>query len=105
MNRLQKNSQYLKLLLKASPKQRRALLRTANKEQIFCLCEICLNILAGNVPVNIKKLKKFKNVLRKLAKSSTKYSVKKNIILKQSGGFLSNILPAIATVLSSILGG
>lgn len=104
MKRLRKNSNFLKLLLKTSPNKRRSLLRTANKEQVSCLCEICLNILAGNIPVNIKKIKKFKNVLRKLANPSTKLQTKKNILVNQSGGFLGNILPTIATVLSNILG-
>lgn len=103
MKRLRKNSNYIRLLLKASPNQRKALIRTANKEQISCLCEICLNILGGNIPVNVNKLKKFKTTLRKLANSSTKSDTKKKILLNQSGGFLSQILPAVATVLSNIL--
>lgn len=78
MKRLRKNRNYLRLLLKATPRQRRALIRSANTEQISCLCEICLNILGGNIPVNVKKFKKFKNTLRKLANSSTKNSTKKN---------------------------
>lgn len=103
MKRIRNNSQFLKLLLKTSPKKRRSLLRTANKEQVSCLCEICLNILAGNIPVNIKKIKKFKNILRKLANPSTKFTTKKNIFVNQSGGFLSKLLPTIASVLSNIL--
>lgn len=103
MKKLRKNSNYLRLLLKASPNQRRALIRTANKEQVSCLCEICLNILGGNIPVNVKKIKKFKHTLRKLANSSTKNSTKKNLMLNQSGGFLTKILPMVATVLSNIL--
>lgn len=104
MKKIRKNSSFLRMLLTAPPKQRRALIRTANKEQVSCLCEICLNILGGNIPVNVNKFKKFKNTLRKLANSSTKNSTKKQIMLNQTGGFLSAILPTIATVLGNILG-
>ena len=57
-------------MAKATSVQKLALLRTATKSQINALCEICLNILAGHLPLNIKRLKKYKDTIRKLAKRS-----------------------------------
>lgn len=104
MKRLRKNSEFLRLLCKAKSHQRKKLLRTANKEQILCLCEICLNILSGNIPVDVKKLEKIKNVIRKIAKPSLSITKKKNMIVNQSGGFLSKIIPFVSTFLNNVLG-
>jgi len=94
----------LKALAETHPAQKRALLQTANKNQIESLCEICLNILSGNLPINVQKIKKYKNVLRTLTKKSASIQRKKKLLLNQSGGFLPLIAPAIISALGGILG-
>lgn len=104
MKKLKQNYHFLNILSRSSPAQKKALLRTANKGQILSLCEICLNVLSGNVPVSVKKLRKYRNVLRRVAKKSTKLAHKKKIFINQSGGFLPIVLRAIGPVLAGLLG-
>lgn len=80
------------------------MLRTANKSQIHCLCEICLNVLEGNVPVQVKKLHKYRNAIRKIANRSTSMNQKKKILVNQAGGFLPLILPAVLSGLAGMVG-
>ena len=104
MKKLKQNYHFLNILSRSSPAQKRALLRTANKGQILSLCEICLNVLSGNVPSPVKRLRKYRKALRKVAKKSTKLAHKKKIFINQSGGFLPIVLRAIGPVLAGLLG-
>lgn len=101
---LKKHYHFLQILARSHPSQKKALLRTANNVQIKSICEICLNVLSGNINVNRKKLKKYKNVLRTLAKKTTSIQRKKKMLINQSGGFLPVIAPAIISALGGILG-
>lgn len=104
MKNLRKNYHFLHLLAKATPTQKRALLKTANNSQISAVCEICLNLLVGNLPANIKRLKKFKNIIRKLTQRSVNVTNKRRLLLNQSGGFLPALAPVILSALSGIIG-
>lgn len=67
------------------------------------MCEIAINLLKGVYTVNDKdrkKLKKYKNQLRKLASSKRSLKSKRRII--QSGGALVPLL--VSTLLSSAVG-
>lgn len=101
---LKKNYHFLQILARSHPLQRKALLQTANNTQIKCVCEICLNVLSGNINVNRNKLKKYKNTLRTLAKKTISIQKKKKMLVGQSGGFLPAIAPAIIAALGGILG-
>lgn len=101
---LKKQYHFLRILAHSHPSQKRALLKTANNDQILSLCEICLNILNGNIPVNASKLKKYKNLLRSLSKKRESIQKKKRLLVNQSGGFLPLIAPAIISALGGILG-
>lgn len=104
MKNLKKNYHFLQMLAKATPDQKRALLRTASNSQVLSLCEICLNTLVGNIPVDIKRLKKYKNIIRKLSKRSTSVRNKKALLLNQKGGFLPALAPVILSALAGIVG-
>lgn len=101
---LKKHVHFLRAVATTHPLQRRALLKTAKNEQIESLCEICLNILAGNIPVNVNKMKKYKNLLRNLARKKSSIQQKKRMLVNQSGGFLPLLAPAIISTLGGILG-
>lgn len=101
---LKKHYYFLHALANAHPQQRKALLRTAKNSQIESICEICLNILGGNIPVNLRKMKKYKNILRNLAKKSSNIQQKRKTLVNQSGGFLPLLAPAIISTLGGILG-
>ena len=102
---LDNSKAFLELLAKSKPKRRQQLLATISPEEIKALCEICLNIINGNLPVDeqqYKKLKKKKAVIRILG---SKGSVqKKKATINQEGGFLGSLaaiaLPLITTLFS-----
>lgn len=104
-NKLQKHYHFLRLLAHSHPAQKRGLLQTANNSQLASICEICLNVLRGNIPiVKSHKLKKYKTLLRVLAKRNESMQKKKKMLMNQSGGFLPIIAPAIISALGGILG-
>lgn len=59
-DRLCKNLPLLKLLYKASPRQRRVILQSASDQPILSLCEIALNVLHGNIPLNTNQFRRLK---------------------------------------------
>lgn len=101
---LKKQYHFLRILAHSHPAQKRALVQTANNDQISSLCEVCVNILNGNIPVNVRKLRKYKNILRLLSNKRESTQKKKRILVNQSGGFLPLIAPAIISALGGILG-
>ena len=72
MSKALKNCEhYIHLLAKSGPK-RRALLNQVMHEELKGLCEICLSILNGNIPLsdnNFRKLKINSNTIKVLAHS------------------------------------
>ena len=99
--KLLRHKDELRLLSHAKPRTVRAIIKTADNNLLKSLCECCLNVLKGNIPMTTKqrqKLSKYKLNLRKLSKKGT--SRKQKISLLQKGGFLSALIP---TVLSAII--
>ena len=79
--------------------------RKASLSEVRGLCEVCKNILKGNLPVTEqqkKKLNVHKRKLRKFADKSIKLKAKKKL-LGQRGGWLGAVasiaLPFIAGLL------
>lgn len=102
--KLRKTYDKVRLLSLATPRARNQLIRCGDKELINCICECCVNILQGKVPLTPKqksRLSRHKNKLRTLAKRRTSVRQKKEVI--QKGGFLGLILPAVAGVLGGLL--
>ena len=103
--RLERNLDFIKVLTKARPKQRKAILHTADRDLILCLCEIILNFLTGNLKVPdkiITQLKKHKTCLRRLAQRDTKLEDRRHL-LEQKGGFLPVLLAPILSVAGQLL--
>lgn len=101
-----KEADFLRALCLLDKEQRVLLLRRASSNLIRCICECALNILVGNVPLKPgekKHLRKYANVLRKLA-DKRKINKKKIIVQTGGGAFLSSLLlPIVTTVLSNLL--
>ncbi|GFV05841.1 uncharacterized protein TNCV_5035801 [Trichonephila clavipes] len=55
MNRVSRHVHLLHVLAAASPAQRKAILKSATDDQIKTLCEICDNLLSGNIPTKRSK--------------------------------------------------
>lgn len=102
--RLERNISLLDLLAKTTKAQRNALINTATKDQLQCICDCASNILNENVqltPEELKKLRRFQGKLRYLANSDDKIENKKVVI--QNGGFLPVLLTPILSAAASIL--
>jgi len=92
----------LKVLAKAKPSLRKAILREADKALIYSICEICDNTLSGNVTLkenDKQKLKKHKKILRQLASREGSWKNKKKQV--QKGGAL---IPLLLSLLAPTVG-
>lgn len=100
--RVKTHIELLRALHTLKPQYRSVLLKACNNEEINCICECIHNVLKGKIPLeeNQKnKLKKHKNILRKLL-CKGKSKTRKNIIIQKGGAFLPIIL---GSVLSSLV--
>ncbi len=105
IGRLKRNIDYIKILSKATPKQCKAIIQTADADLILCLCECVLNLLEGNIkvsPKTLNELQRHKKPLRDLVDKSVSKSDKKKI-LEQKGGFLPALLIPVLSAASSLL--
>ena len=105
--RLQRNKHLLQVLAKSKPNVVKSVIKSADRDLIDTLCECCLNVLNGNVPLappQKRKLCKYKTVLRTLAYKKQASQQKKKRSLLQKGGFLPALLaPALAGFLAGNL--
>lgn len=103
MERIKEQISFLKLLITCKKNLRNILIQSSDKEQIYSICEIILNLLRGNINIstsNYKKLIQYKKLLRKILKKS---SLKKKKYLIQKGGFLEVLIPSIISVIGSLV--
>ena len=102
-----KHADLQRLLYKAKPKVRKAILANADPSVIRSICECCYNVLKGNVPMSKSqkaRLRRYKNTLRFMVDRSRGLQQKKKRIVVQQGGFLPALLaPIIGGVLSSLI--
>ena len=109
MDHLAKNEDILKILgSKLDKRYKKAIINSADKSLIRAICELSLNLLAGNIDLDknsFEELKKYKKVLRKLVtkQKSKSLSSKKKLVI-QNGGFLQYLIPAVIGGISTIIG-
>jgi len=107
--RFRKYSSMIKLFPTLDKPSRAAILKHMNKEFLNCICEICLNLLCGNIKVRKeykKKLLRYKALIHKLAKKDNTSSNTKRRKLMYGRGFslLPILFSAIAPVISRLVG-
>jgi hypothetical protein len=101
------NRDLLKVLHRAKPNLRRAILKEADRSLVYQICELCDNTLRGNVNLTKKQkqeLAKHKHVLRKLSQPRGAWQTKKRALLQKGGAFLPILLSVLGSVLPAILG-
>ena len=104
--RLRRNHDFLKLLAKCTPAQRKAILKVADDNLIKTICECVLNVLEKTVPTGRavkKRLFPHKKALSTLVHKGTPIERKKKILIQHEGNFLGVLLPPVLRVLSSLL--
>ena len=92
--RVKRNLAVLKHLIKAPPRQRKAILCTASDDLIAAISEIALNTLKGNIPLSpqqVRVLRKKQDLIKRLSNKKVSLRRKKHLV-KQSGGFLGPLL-------------
>ena len=101
MTRLRSTYHNLHVLKAADLKLRRAIITNYNQETLKSICECALNVLRGNIPLNAcskRKLRAYKDSIRKIADKSVSLSAKRMFIAQREGFFLpllSAILPTL----------
>lgn len=94
----------LDILSRANPKERKKILESATFKLIKSIVECIENVLRGNVKLEKKsfeKLKRYRNVLRRMCLSGKTWKHKKQIIVQQGGSFLPSLLPTIVSIISN----
>lgn len=105
--RLCKHLPLLKLLYKATPKQRRLILQSVSDDLILALCEMALNILYGTIPLSrqqYQKLKRRKSDIKLVVNKKIGIAAKKRVF-NQSGGLLLLLLSIAVPFISSLISG
>ena len=102
--RVQRQIDFLKVLCKASHKQRCGIIEGTNSELIKVICECALNCLKRNVSLTHdqkQKLNRHKQKLRSLADKKCSIARKKEFLV-QKGGFLSLLLKPILAAITTL---
>lgn len=93
-------------LSKASPAVRKKLLKAANTKLMKSIVECIHNVMKGNLKLErncVEKLRKHKNILRRVNKAGQKLLEKKKIIIQTGGAFLPALLsPIIGLLITKI---
>ena len=100
---LRENFGYLCHLTSCSPHQRRLLLDTASPEQVHAICEVCMNLSKGLIPIkdaHKERLRKHVDDIRELADPSIPFKTKKQILSQRGGGFVSDVVSPLMSALS-----
>jgi hypothetical protein len=82
---------------------RKQMIQTASKDVIDTICECCLNVLKGTIPLSPhqkKCLAKHRHVLRQMVQKKIPIRQKKKLLV-QRGGILP-LLPILAPLLGTI---
>ena len=95
-------------LAKGDLSLQRNILKSCNDSFIRLLAQISLNLLYGNINISAsqkRRLGKYKRILRKFANRRVGSSVKaqRNLLVRQTGGFLPFILPLVATAIGGLV--
>ena len=91
----QMNSDFLKVLRKCTPAQRKAILETAHDDLLEALRECCMNVNLKTFKVSprvLKRLAPSKEELRFVADNGNPLNERKEVLLQKGEGFLPLIL-------------
>ena len=95
MASVKKHLPILKLVQSSEPKLRQQIILNCDLDFINTLNECVFNTLKGNIPLTkseIKKLKKFKKILRKICSSDGGLTQTRRMIVQSGGEFLPPLL-------------
>ena len=102
--RLAVTKAFFNKLAKSKAKERTKVLKAATNEQLKGLCEVCLNIVHGNVKLSQKRyaaFKRQKDLLHSLSNKKLPLYAKRKVI-NQKGGFLGTLAAFSAPLLTQL---
>ena len=95
----------LKVLVDASPKLKKAIIKHAPPELVIAISEIVLNLLKGVIeltPHQKKRSSRYKKELLSLAKKNVSVGKKRKILVQKGGSaVLAVLIPLVLSLLSS----
>ena len=103
---MRKNTDLLRVLHRAKPKLRKAILKHVDSSCIKAICDCVLNILKNTVktsPVHKRKLARHKTHLRVLAEKKTPMPKRQRTIIQKGEGFLTLVLGPVLKELASLI--
>ena len=104
--RMKRSLPYLQVLAKAKPKLRGLIINNAPADVINAICECCLNLLKGVIPLTPhqkRRLARYKTHLRGLANKKVSQKKKRRYLSqKGGGGALAALLPVALGALGSL---
>lgn len=104
--RVKTHQALLHVLQGAKPNLRRAILQESDKALIYTICEICENLLLGNITLTEeqrKKLRRYRDDLRRLAQRGEGWKTKKQVLVQRGGALLPLLLSVVASILPTLL--
>lgn len=92
----------LEILAKVKKNSRTKILKHCDSKLTEAIIECIFNVLRNNVRLEqkrVKKLRKYKNILRKIANPKNKVKSKQKLIIQSGGAYLPIILTPIVSYL------
>ena len=96
----------LKVLVDATSKLKKAIIKHAPTDLVTAISEIALNLIKGVIkltPHQKKRLSRYKKELLALAKKKVSLGKKRKILVQKGGGVVSILVPLALSLLSSKL--
>ena len=96
----------LKVLVDATPKLKKAIIKHAPTDLVTAISEIVLNLIKGVIKLTAhqkKRLSRYKKELLALAKKKVPLGKKRKILVQKGGGVVPILVPLALSLLSSKL--
>lgn len=105
--RLARSLPALKQLLKSTSARRKVILSGATDELVHAICEICLNVLSGVIPLSTSQFNRLSKKRKQIIAAADRrvHITKKRRLINQKGGFLAPLLAVAVPFLANLLGG
>ena len=103
MSAVVKRALPLKVLVDATPKLKKAIIKHAPTDLVTAISEIVLNLIKGVIKLTAhqkKRLSRYKKELLALAKKKVPLGKKRKILVQKGGGVVSILVPLALSLLS-----
>lgn len=101
-NRVVIHKQFLKELMRKQPSAKRHLkIKKASTEEIRSICELCVNLKRGVLPITKRRLTKllpYKKEIKHISLKTPSIKKKRELLVQRGDGFLPLLAPLVAIV-------